>query len=330
MTNTRQKTQSEHAPAEERERDVAILRALGDETRLRLLSVLAQEEMSVRELQKILQLGQSTVSGHLSTLRGAGLVSSRRVGRHTRYALAQTTGPGAVGQQVSSWLATLAPRLSLDPLDQAAVQRALVDRRSADARELERLSAVIGKGSQPGRTWEGLCRSSLLLVPPMDVLDVGIGTGELSLLLARGAHSFTALDINPSALREVEKRARSLGIGIECLCQDAHDPKLGQRTFDLVLFSQSLQYLERPEQAIRACSGSLRPGGRLMLLDLLAHNETWVGQRLGHQQLGFTPEQFRSFAEDTGLRVLELEIVHRESRPPHFQSLVLLAERPAD
>lgn len=164
----------------------------------------------------------------------------------------------------------------------------------------------------------------------MDVLDVGIGAGELSLLLARGAHSFTALDINPSALREVEKRARLLGIDIECLCQDAHEPNLGEQTFDLVLFSQSLQVLERPAQAIKACSRSLRPGGRLMLLDLLAHNETWVGQRLGHQHLGFAPEDFQSFAESSGLRVLELEIVHREGRPPHFQSLVLLAERPRD
>lgn len=280
-----------------------IFRTLGDPTRLRIFALVAREELAVGEVQDIVGLGQSTVSGHLAQLRTAGLVTARRDGAHTRYTAARPEGQDALYQLLAG-----------EPLpegDALALQRLLAERTAPTPEGL-------GSDYLPGRSWEALARMLLSLLPPLRIADLGVGTGHLTSLLAAGARHVIAIDRDEAALARlppsIERRVGTL-----------EDLPLGEREVDLVLISQALHCVNDPVATLRRCREALAGGGQIAVLDLAPHTHAWVRHRLGHQHLGFA--DLAGLLRDAGFHDVRQDIVHVDRRAPAFTTVLAVGRK---
>lgn len=301
-----------------------LLKALGDETRLRTLNLLSHEELSVSELREILNMGQSRVSTHLTLLKEVGLVVDRRVGRRSQYQMAP--GPlASVAQQVLK-----ENEGSLEFEADLAGLEVLRDRRKAESRAyFDRVAATFGEEPLPGRTWEGLARALLQLVPAGSYADLGVGDGLLTMMLAEVADNVTAVDISSEMLSQLRHRAESKGLhNIQTVEADISDLPLPDDSHDLVVLSQALHFVQAPLAALEEARRILRPGGRLLVIDLLAHNEEWVRERLQHTLLGFTENALQELVLQAGFPAPHLFRAARDPQPPHFMTLVATATLP--
>lgn len=300
-----------------------LLKALADETRLRILHLLAQEELSGSDLMEILNMGQSRISTHLALLKEVGLVVDRKEGRRSLHHIAP--GPAAAFWDKVLKENESSPEFARD----LAELEALRERRRSDARSyFDRVAAAFGEQILPGRTWEGLARSLLQLCPHARYADLGIGDGMLTLMLSEVAKSVTAVDVSSEMLRQLSLRAQKKGIeNIECVEGNIEDLPLPDASFDVVVMSQALHHAVVPAKALAEASRILVPGGRLLVLDLLTHNEDWVRERLQHVHLGFTEAALFELISETGFDKVHIQRAARDPQPPHFLTLVATALR---
>ncbi len=283
-----------------------LFRALGDPSRLRIVALLAREELTVSELQDILGLGQSTVSAHLAQLRRVGLVATRKEGSSTRSMLATPDGADPI-----VGLATDTP---LSTADRVALDRVLSTRVAPTPEGL-------GPDSLPGRSWEALAHLLLGLVPALRIADLGVGTGHLTRLLATPAHPVIAIDRDPAALAPL--------VGVPAI-----EPRLGtletlplaEAEVELVLLSQSLHCAEHPAETLLQARRALVPGGRVAVLDLAPHAHEWVRARLGHRHLGFS--DLESLLVEAGFVEVSVSVAHVDRRAPAFTTLLAFGTKP--
>lgn len=295
-----------------------LLKALGDETRLRILHLLSLGELSVSDLMEVLNLGQSRTSTQLNLLKEVGIVRDRRAGRRSFYSLQ----PGPARELLEQVLGEHAgsTELAADRAGFDALQR----RRRHEARSyFDRVAATFGEQVLPGRTWEGLARAILRLAPRARYVDLGIGDGLLTLMLAEVAESVTAVDISPAMLEALRQRARRKGIdNIETVEAEIEDLPLPSACCDVVVLSQALHHADLPEKALAEAFRILVPGGRVLILDLLAHGEEWVREQLQHCHLGFTEARLEELCAGAGFRGVSVERAARDPQPPHFMTLL--------
>lgn len=301
-----------------------LLKALADETRLRILHLLSQEELSGTDLMEILNMGQSRISTHLALLKEVGLVVDRRHGRRMLYTL--LPGPAA-----GMWDSVVAENRSSPEFEaDLAGLEALRDRRREDSRAyFDRVAATFGEQILPGRTWEGLARSLLQLASRGRYADLGIGDGLLTLMLSEVAHSVTAVDISPEMLSQLRTRAAQRGItNVTTVEGDIEDLPLPDASFDVAVLSQALHHAKSPKTALAEARRILIPGGRLLVIDLLAHTEEWVKDQLQHQHLGFTESALGALVNDAGFERVTIQRAARDPQPPHFMTLVATGIKP--
>lgn len=301
-----------------------LLKALADETRLRILHLLAQEELSGSDLMEILNMGQSRVSTHLALLKEVGLVADRRHGRRVLYTLAP-------GPATGTWDTVLAEnRTSPEFEADLAGLEALRDRRRGDARAyFDRVAATFGEQILPGRTWEGLARGVLQLASRGRYVDLGIGDGLLTLMLSEVALSVTAVDISTEMLAQLKARAETKGIrNIETVEGNIEDLPLPDASYDVAVLSQALHHAESPARALSEARRILIPGGRVLVIDLLAHTEEWVKDQLQHRHLGFTEGTLEGLLAEAGFERTHIQRAARDPQPPHFMTLVATGVRP--
>ena len=174
---------------------VKALRLLGDSSRLRILLLLAKEELSVAELQEILTMGQSSISTHLSHLKQAELVEDRRTGKNSLYRLAHLQGEGREQvEQLLELLRVAAKELPDADQDEAALKLILDKRQDRMRAYFNELAGKFGRQYVPGRSWKGMAEMLLKLMPPLVIADLGAGEGTLSQLLAQRAQRVIAVD----------------------------------------------------------------------------------------------------------------------------------------
>jgi ubiquinone/menaquinone biosynthesis C-methylase UbiE/DNA-binding transcriptional ArsR family regulator len=295
-----------------------ILKLLSDATRLRILRLLGQEELTVAELQLILGMGQSRTSAHLAQLKGAGLVSDRRAGRNIYYARAAKV-PAAVAELIESGGEELPEAAE----DDAAVKLALGKRQDKAGEYFNQLAGKFGRTYVPGRSWRALSHGLLRLLPPMVIADLGAGEGTLSQLLARTAKKVIAVDNSPAMVEFGSKLAEEHGLkNLEYRLGEIDDPPIKAGTVDLALFSQALHHAASPGKALSAAHKILKPGGRLMVLDLLSHSFEQARTLYAHVWLGFSEVELVRLIEKAGFRDAEVSVVSREARAPHFQTVL--------
>ena len=296
----------------------ALWQTLHDPTRLRILALLEEEELSVAELQEILHLGQSRISTHLAHLRRVGLVQPRREGKRTYYSLVKKLDRDS-RQILDSALLTLAevPGAKGD----GAGLKLVVEKRRASAREhFNRVAGRLGKSFCPGRTWTEIGPLLAQLIPRVVVADLGAGEGWLSQLLARRAEKVIAVDNSPKMVAFGRTEAKKKGIAnLEYRLGDLAAPPIPERTVDVVILSQALHHAVNPQQAVTAAAKLLRKGGRLVVLDLNRHNFDSARELYGDHWLGFSEADLREWLNAAGLREIEVQLLAPETEAPHFQ-----------
>src|SRR5262245_3582117 len=267
----------------------SLFRLLGDEARLRMLHVLGRERLNVSELVSILGIAQSGVSRHLRLMRTGGLIDEEREGTWTFYR-ARTDAPnGTVGRVLGELAATGRFRD-----DEARMKEVLRDRE-------ERRPATPDSRLVPGRSWAAWARALGSLLPKLRVADLGCGTGRLALEIASWADWVVGIDRDAAAIRRARTRSKRRGApNVRWREGDVERLPLADASVDLALLSQVLHCLEDPSAALSEARRILAPGGRVLVLDLRRHDETWVRARLGHIHLGFTPSELRKFLRDAG------------------------------
>lgn len=290
-------------------------RVLGDSTRLRILRLLADTRLNVSEVVSVVGVAQSSVSHHLAKLKAAGLVGEERLSGYTYYSL-------AIDAQHALWpLVVLARQAEDEHGDQARLTELL--RRREDVHTLnERLL-------EPGQSWRLWAAALGRLLPPLDAVDFGCGTGVLSVELARWARRVTAIDHSADALAQARARAAREGVSnLTFLQADLTSLPLGTGETDLVVLSQSLHHVADPKRVLAEAARLLKPQGKLVVLELLPHQETWVKSRLGHQVLGFEPQALKAAMEAVGLEQLSEAEAPRSVDSP-FKAFLLTGVRRA-
>jgi ubiquinone/menaquinone biosynthesis C-methylase UbiE/DNA-binding transcriptional ArsR family regulator len=300
------------------------LRVFADATRVRLLSLLASEELTVAELSAITRLAQPRVSTHLAKLKEAGLVRDRRAGVSAYYRFDEDSldpAQCALWQSISSG--------SDDPLLRQDAERVpgVLAMRAADQNWADSVAGDMERHYSPGRTWEALARSALPLLAPGDVLDIASGDGVLAELLAPHAKRYVCIDASPRVVAAARERLRGLA-NVDVREGDMHALPFAEASFDLVVLMHALTYAARPAVAVAEAARVLRPGGRMLLSSLGKHEHRSVVEAYGHANLGFTEKELRRFADKAGLRVRSAASVTREKRPPHFEVISLIGEKP--
>ena len=272
------------------------LRALADPTRLRIVALLESEELPVNEIQEITSLGQSRVSTHLSLLAETGLVLSRREGKRTFYRL----NPQADVQirEFTRLAMQGAKELPEHEGDQLNLRRVLARREEQAQVYFNQVVGRFDRSYGPGRSWQAFGHLLLRMLPAIDVADLGSGEGLLAELLARRCRTVIAVD---------------------------NSEKMVQ--FDLVILSQALHHAEDPSKALLAAAKILRPGGRVMILDLVKHRFVQARELYGDRWLGFAESDLHRWLEAANFSGIEITKVAREDQEPCLETLLAVGNK---
>lgn len=235
------------------------LRLLSEPTRLRLLLLLDQAELTVAEIQEILSMKQSRISTQLGLLKNAGLVQARRSGKNSIYGL------GPVSAPLRTLLREGGPELPEAAQDRLALKLVLRKRSDAARIYFDQLAGKFGRSYLPGRSWKALAETLLLLMMPGRVIaDLGAGEGTFSQLLAQRAEHVIAVDSSEKMVEFGAEVARANGFAnLEYRLGDLEEAPIDDGSVDLVFLSQSLHHAVRPERAVREAFRITRPGGGL-------------------------------------------------------------------
>ena len=304
---------------------VKTLRAAADPSRLRILLLLQAEELSVAELQEILVMGQSTISTHLAQLKQAGLAEDRRTGKSSLYRLAD----GAIEGVVTDLLAKARAELPEAAADQAAMRRVVKKRQDRMRAFFDSVAGRMGRDYVPGKSWKGLAEAFLRLLPPATIADLGAGDGTFALLLAQNAQRVVAIDSSEKMLEVGREQALRAGISnVDFRLGDMEELPIDTASIDLVFFSQSLHHATHPDRALREAARILRPGGRIVILDLARHRFEQARELYADEWLGFTESDIESMLIAAGFTAPYVSVVDREAETPQFQTLLALAHKP--
>ena len=274
------------------------LSALADTTRSRILLLLDRHELMVSELCAIMQLPQSTVSRHLKALADSGWVSARAEGTSNLYDMTRDLDPSArrlwalVREQVGATPAA--------GQDQRRVQTVLSERRT---KSQEFFSSSAGQWDRMRDELFGE-RFHLAALPAFadaewTVGDLGCGTGQLTAALAPFVARVIAVDASAAMLQAAKKRLNGYD-NVELRRGDLEALPVDDARLDAATLALVLHHLPEPDAALRDVSRVLRPGGRLLIVDMLPHDRESYRQQMGHVWLGFSDDHLRRILKESG------------------------------
>src|SRR5688500_9809095 len=305
-----------------------LFRLLGDEVRLRVLRLLAAEALNVTELTGIVGIAQSGVSRHLGLLRDAGLVSEERSGGYTWFRLNRTIQDDPDGSGLWPMLQAQFEQAS-DPVlraDDAKLQEVLRLRKESFA---EHGASEDARQLVPGRSWPAWARAISYLLPAVEVADLGCGDGYLTIEAARWAKRVTAIDRSPEMLARAKALAKRRHVAnIAWKRGELEALPLADAAVDVAVLSQALHHAADPVRALAEAERVLRPGGKLLVLDLRQHDQAWVRDTLGDRWLGFKDVELKKMMTAAGFTRVQLRVGARKTGDP-FTVLVAGGTKPA-
>jgi ArsR family transcriptional regulator len=282
---------------------VPALAALSDPLRLRAVRLLSGESLQVRELQRVLGAAQSRVSNHLAVLRRAGLVETRREAAGERYA------PTAVGRKLWQSLAGTLRDAAFEG-DDARLADVLEERRAAEAGD--GFDAVAGRWDRIQAPFyaSGVREAALVRLVPrgLTVADVGCGTGLLTLTLSRVAGRVVAVDESPEMVRKTRQKVGRSGLtNVEVRQGRAESLPIPAGSCDAVFAFHLLRHLRRPAEAVAEFARVLKPGGRVVVVELEPHSVRALRAATGSVHLGLPRETLRGALRRAGFTELRFE-----------------------
>ena len=298
-----------------------ILKLLADSTRVRILSLLDKEELSVAELQEVLDMGQSRISSHLSLLRQGELVHDRREGKKTYYALNSGSDAAALELMVVACRAVAQTEQIAEDL--VNLKRILEKRKRRAEEYFNSVAGRLGKNYCPGRSWEAIGHFLLHLSPRISIADLGAGEGLISQLLARRAEKVICVDNSPKMVEFGSDLAKKNGFtNLSYKLGDIEHVPLDDASVDLALLSQALHHAPHPERAVSEAFRILRPEGQLIVLDLLEHQFEKARELYADVWLGFSENRLYQMLKGAGFRKIEVNVVAREAEKPNFETVL--------
>ncbi|MGP0058326.1 MAG: metalloregulator ArsR/SmtB family transcription factor [Beijerinckiaceae bacterium] len=284
----------------------SALAAAGEATRLRLLALLDEAELTVSELVTILSQSQPRISRHLKLLVEAGLIERHREGAWVFFFLAQTGPTAGLGHDILARLAPQDPARVADRARLAEVRRARTEQAAhyfaAHAARWDELRAL----HVSEEAVETAIREMVGTAPLNALLDLGTGTGRMLELLAPLASRAVGVDQSPQMLSLARVRLEKAGLRNVSLRQgDIYALPVERDFYDLVIVHQVLHYLDDPARAIRESAHMLRPAGRLLIVDFAPHTQESLREHHAHRRLGFAGEEIATLMQDAGLDFLE-------------------------
>jgi SAM-dependent methyltransferase len=293
-----------------------LFRLLGDQARLRLLRVLSGKHgrLNVSELTAVLGIAQSGISRHLRLLKEAGLVLEERGGGFSFYRLSPALVDGGFNGLWTTLKAQFAESAANPALrgDDARLQEVIrLRKENFDMHGSDHAQFV------PGRSWAAWSRALGLLLPAVDVADLACGEGYLSVEAARWAKRVIGLDRSPDVLKRAKALADRRGVkNITWKRGEIEKLPIDDASVDVALLSQALHHAGDPSLAVTEAVRILRPGGRLLVLDLREHDQGWVRDRVGDRWLGFKDEDLERMLTSAGLNGVSVRTGARLSGDP--------------
>jgi len=293
-----------------------LFRLLADETRLRIIRALLGGPLTVGEIGRTLALAQSTTSRHLAAMRSGGLVTDRREGAFAWYSLADAL---LRDEALVTVVRDSASRAAHSRADARRLEKALERRRTKSRDFFDSVAGSYHEIARPGGGAEGLVSAMALALTPSTIVDIGCGEGEVSLRLARLGHRVHAVDSSRAMIAALRKRLRregDAGARVETHVGDTERLPLGDSVADVVLMSQILHHAPRPEAALAEAVRVAKPGGRVVVLDLLRHEQEWTRERMGDLWLGFELSELEGLMRSAGLAGVRSETIEVEGGLP--------------
>lgn len=281
---------------------LAGLRAAGEETRLRIVALLAEGELSVSDLTDILGQSQPRISRHLKLLAEAGLVRRYREGAWAFFRLDEEGAGGAFAASLAAWLDQKDPVQLADRERLAAVRAARAEAAQSYfanvARDWDRLRSLhvsddVVEAAVEAAVGEG---------SPGAMLDLGTGTGRMLERLAPKFGRAVGVDASHAMLAVARANLEKAGLSrVELRQGDIHALPFARGSFDLVVIHQVLHFLEDPGRALREAAAMLAPGGRLIVVDFAPHEMEFLRSEHAHRRLGFSRAQITGWFAEAGL-----------------------------
>lgn len=295
---------------------LAMLRAAGDPTRLRLFLILREAELTVSELTQVLGQSQPRVSRHLKLLCDAGLLARFKEGSWVFYR-ATDSGPAARLGEVMAGIAD-PEALSADRARLASVREARAALAAAffkaNAADWERIRSLHAPEKDVENAIVRLAREGSIET----VLDAGTGTGRMLELLAPYIKRGVGVDASPDMLAIARDRLERAHIHhCQVRLADVYRLPFPEHDFDAVLFHQVLHYLEDPQGAIAEAARVLKPGGRILIADFAPHDLEFLRTELQHRRLGFSDREVQGWFHAAGLKSLASEAIAPEKGQAH-------------
>ncbi len=281
------------------------LKAAAEATRLRILALLAEAELTVSDLTAILRQSQPRISRHLRLLAEAGLVERSREGSWAFFRLGEREDAAKLARELIVHLDPEDVTLSRDRERLAAVRA----QRAQAAQNYFRRHAVewdrIRKLHVADEAVEAAIIGALADAPVRKLLDLGTGTGRMLELLAPQIERGLGLDLSLDMLSLARARLDRAGLRHCSVRQgDIYDLALPKDRFDAVVIHQVLHFLEDGARAIEEAARVLRPGGRLLVVDFAPHDLEFLRDEHAHRRLGFAPETVAQWMKAAGLTIM--------------------------
>lgn len=285
---------------------LALLKALADPCRLRLIAILLSGEYTVQELTRIFAMGQSRISHHLKILTDARLLAVKRQGTWSYYRVSDCN-PLFIGIRhiIEAEFASLPERAA----DLTAVRAIMEERRR---RSLEFFD-------QNARQWDDLARTLLPLpdyrsrllaqIPKgSTLLEIGVGTGGLLTELASLGAKVIGVDHSPAMLEEARRRVAAAGLAnVDLRLGEMSHLPLPDAAVDTVVAAMVLHHAAEPVTVLTEIRRVLVSGGRLLLVDLARHEREWAREQLADQWLGFAEEELADWLRVAGMTMINCE-----------------------
>lgn len=311
-----------------------VLRALAEETRLRILRLICRAELCVSELVEALEVPQSSISRHLAALRRAGLVKDRPEGTWVYYQMA-SEGP-VVGPL---WQA-IRPQLDDEgffPKDLERLKKVLTER---EARTKAYFDVVASEWDRIRRLYieDALAFHVVATLVPSDavVLEVGMGTGKTLAALAQRVARVIGVDSSEKMLQSCRERVEKHGLtNVTLKLGEAEALPVPESECDTAYSSMLLHHLADPSLGVREMGRVVKPGGKVVITDLVKHDFDWTRELMADVWLGFTEEQVRDWLREAGLVDITyssaaVPLPLEDESPVRLSAFVATAAKPAD
>ncbi|MGH7091785.1 MAG: ArsR/SmtB family transcription factor [Stellaceae bacterium] len=281
---------------------LSVLRATAEPTRLRLLALCAQSELTVSELTEILGQSQPRVSRHLKLMCEAGLLDRFREANWVFHRLARSGPGGALARRLVELVPEDDPLVALDRERLERVKRTRATAAEAYFRANARQWDKIRSLYIDEREVEATLIDRLTAEPIDDLLDIGTGTGRILEVMSVHVGSAIGVDLSRDMLAIARVNLERAGAQ-NCIIRqgDMYQLPLPGKSFDAVVIHQVLHYAERPSGAVAEAARVLRPGGRLAICDFAPHELEFLRTEHAHRRLGFADHEITLWCREAGL-----------------------------